>query len=60
MARLKEAGLQAKNPDQSTSMFRGFYETLHACEWKGFSREDARIIFEEALKEVYDPHRESD
>jgi hypothetical protein len=43
---LKENGLEAQNPDQSSSMLAAFKEVIKTCQWKGFSEKDIRILFQ--------------
>lgn len=45
---LKENGLRAKNPDQSSAMFEEFHKTVRNCRFKGFSDEDIYIMFQTA------------
>jgi len=49
---LRSEGLEAKNPDQSTAMFRGFKEQINACHLKGFSESDINLLFTEAKKAI--------
>lgn len=47
---LKDQGIKAKNPDQSTAMTRTFAEDIDTCRWKGFSEKDIEIMFKTAQK----------
>ena len=47
--KLKEKGLEAKNPDQSVAMTESFYKIIEICRWKGFSESDMEILFHFAL-----------
>lgn len=49
--KLKEKGLKAENPDQSTSMMDSFNDIIETCAWKGFCKEDTVILFQTALTE---------
>jgi len=48
--KLKRAGLQAQNPDQSAAMFEMLKEQVEVCRWKGFSEADIDLLFAEAKK----------
>jgi len=49
--KLKEMGLKAKNPDQSSAMYRTFRDVVYACHWKCFHEEDIAIMFKAALED---------
>ncbi len=46
--KLKQEGLEAKNPDQSAAMFNTFREQIGVCRWKGFSEADIDTLFKAA------------
>ncbi len=48
---LKNAGLKAKNPDQSAAMFWGFQDLTNICRNKGFRKKDIQLMFKIALKQ---------
>lgn len=48
-AKLKDAGVEAVNPDQCTAAYEGFRDQIKACHFHGFSLHDIVLMFDEAL-----------